>query len=124
MGIDYGAKNIGISTSDAEGKFAFPLVILPNNEDAVSVIDTIVRENGIGTVVVGNARAASGGSNSITEEAETFMRVLEEELEIPVVSVSEAWSSVEARRFTGDARANDASAAAIILQRFLDGISR
>lgn len=124
VGIDYGVKHIGISMSDAEGKFAFPHTVVPNNEDIVSVIGEIVRENDIGTIVVGDARAFSGDSNQITQDVEEFVRVLKEEVGVPVVLVPEAWSSVEARRFSGEARANDASAAAIILQRFLDGVSK
>ena len=46
--------------------------------------------------------------------------MLEEVTGLPVVFQEESWSSAEAARFQGVTPELDASAAAIILQRFLD----
>lgn len=120
LGIDYGIRRVGVAVSDALGKFAFPHSILPNDENLVSAVAQLVREKNIEAIIVGDSRTVSGGENPITGEVEKFMRVLEERSGVRVIPMWEAWSSVEARRFTNGTRANDASAATIILQRYLD----
>lgn len=121
IGIDYGAKRIGLALSDPGAQFAFPHETIPNDATTLDRIRQVVKREGVGGIVVGDARASNGEANPITAEAETFIDSLKTHLRIPIHTVSEAWSSVEARRFAPqDAGHNDASAAAIILQRFLD----
>lgn len=121
IGIDYGAKRIGIALSDPSAQFAFPHETIPNDRTALDRIRQIIKREEVGAIVAGDARASNGEANLVTKDAETFIESLKAHLRLPVHVVSEAWSSVEARRFAPqDAGHNDASAAAIILQRFLD----
>jgi putative Holliday junction resolvase len=121
LGLDYGAKRIGIAVSDADGGFAFPRETLPNDRTAIDRLRKVVKEEGIQAVVLGDARAANGARNPVTAEAEQFAKSLESHLRLPVHISWEAWSSMEAGRFAPKGRGHDdASAAAIILQRYLD----
>lgn len=121
LGLDYGAKRIGIAVSDAAGSFAFPRETLPNDPSTIDRIARFAHEEKIEEVVIGDARAVSGAANPITAEAEAFSKKLEAYLGLPVHAVWEAWSSVEAARFAPKGREHDDSAAAaIILQRYLD----
>ena len=120
LGIDYGAKRIGIAISDAAGGFAFPKGVIPNDASALDAILALVASEKIGAVVVGDTRAANGAENPVTFEADRFCEALEEKLEIPMHRAWEAWSSAEAGRFAPDGKHDDSAAAAIILQRFLD----
>ena len=119
LGIDYGAKRIGLAVS-SEG-IAFPRDVIENNSDIFSVLSEIVEKEKIGGIVIGDTRALSGSPNPVTPEADAFASALKERLGVPVERVSEASSSIEASRYAQKGNEhNDASAAAVILQRYLD----
>jgi putative Holliday junction resolvase len=121
LGIDYGTKGIGIAISDAAGSFAFPKEIIPSNRSALERIVALVEQEGIGAIVIGDTRALNGKDNAVTPEAERFASALAERVPVPLHSAREAWSSVEAARFAPKGKGHDdAAAAAIILQRYLD----
>ncbi|RJQ34228.1 Holliday junction resolvase RuvX [Candidatus Parcubacteria bacterium] len=121
LGLDYGAKRVGLALSDDEGKFAFPHIVLQNDRTLLKNIEEIGREKGIEVIVIGDTRALSGEPNPVTKEAQEFSDALASTLSVPVRTVWEAWSSIEASRFAPKGREHDdASAAAIILQRYLD----
>ncbi len=120
LGIDYGAKRIGIAVSDADGKIAFPRDTIANMPGTIKSIKALVEAENIGFVVIGDARSYGGIPNPITLRAKDFAEKLKEELDVPIASVWEAGSSIEANRYDPDHEHNDAAAAAIILQRYLD----
>ncbi|MDD3940533.1 MAG: Holliday junction resolvase RuvX [Candidatus Pacebacteria bacterium] len=121
LAIDYGSKKIGVAVSDAEGKFAFPFsIILNKNKDkSLEEIIQILKEKQIKDVVVGESVNLRGEANSILEESKIFVKKLQEKIDIEIFFEKEWLSTVEARRFDDRKNADD-SAAAIILQRFLD----
>lgn len=120
LGIDYGARNIGIAVSDAGGTLAFPHTIIPNDKKALAVILALIQKEQVGRIVMGDTRANNGVGNSITPEAERFADALFRESSIPVEFASESWSSYEAARYAPGDHHDDSVAAAIILQRFID----
>lgn len=121
LGVDYGTKRIGIAVSDANGGFAFPRETIPNDATAIDRLARLAKEESIQEIVLGDARAVSGAANPITDEAEAFGKRLEHYMQLPVNTIWEAWSSVEAARFAPKGKEHDDSAAAaIILQRYLD----
>jgi putative Holliday junction resolvase len=121
LGIDYGAKRIGIAVSDERGSFAFPRETIPNDFSAIDRIERMVKQERVETIIIGDSRAVNGVENKITAETEAFAKSLEHHIRIPVHTSWEAWSSVEAARFAPKGKEHDdAAAAAIILQRFLD----
>jgi putative Holliday junction resolvase len=119
LGLDYGTKNVGVAVSDESGTIAFPRATLKNDALLTEQIVRTIEENAIGCIVVGDTRSFSGLENPVTKEAEAFMRMLREETALPVEPAWEAGSSIEASRLSPDTH-DDAAAATIILQRYLD----
>jgi len=121
LGVDYGEKMVGIAVSDEEGKIAFPRMAVPHDEDLLALLVTIVREEDVGAIIMGDTRTVSGGENPVTKDAEAFADTLAKATAVPVRPAFEGWSSIEASRYAPKGEEhNDAAAAAIILQRFLD----
>lgn len=121
LGMDYGAKRVGIAVSDEGGRIAFPRATLPNDETLLRQLAEIIRKEKIGAIVIGDTRSHGGAENPVTPEADAFATALTQEMALPVERVWEAWSSIEASRYSpGEKGHDDASAAAIILQRYLD----
>ena len=94
----------------------------------VRSIAEIVREREVAVVVVGHPLLLSGEAGERAHHAERFAEALRSLLEVPVVLHDERLSTVEAERALRAAgttgrdrrRAVDASAAAVILQAYLD----
>ncbi|OGG56499.1 hypothetical protein A3D71_02415 [Candidatus Kaiserbacteria bacterium RIFCSPHIGHO2_02_FULL_55_20] len=121
LGIDYGAKRVGVAVSDDGGTIAFPRTTLPNDDKLLSQLTTLINGEKIGSIVVGDTRSHGGKDNPVTAEAEAFVSALQKTFDVSVERVWEMWSSIEASRYAPEGKEhNDASAAAIILQRFLD----
>jgi len=125
LGIDYGSKKIGIAVSDIEGKFGFPfsIVLNKNKEEALEKVLQILKEKGIQNIVVGESLNLKGEENKILEKAKSFVNKLKEKDKNLKIFFEKEWlSTIEARRYN-DRKDADDSAAAIILQRFLDKIN-
>jgi putative Holliday junction resolvase len=121
LSIDYGTKRVGTAVSNPNGTIAFPRAVFANNVNLLSQLGQMVKEERIEHVIVGDTRSHGGGSNPITAEAEIFMETLARETGLPVSRVFEVFSSVEASRYAPKgSEHDDAAAAAVILQRFLD----
>lgn len=120
IGIDYGSKRVGLAISDDRGSIAFPLDTVETRE-ASSRIAQLVLERKVGGLVIGDTRSLGGGENPVTKEAEKFADTITRETGLTVSRAFEGWSSVEASRYAPEGKQHDdAAAAAIILQRFLD----
>lgn len=125
LGIDYGSKKIGLAISDEEASFAFPLLILKNvsKEDPIEKIFEIIKEKNIEGIVIGESLNLKGEENKILKDAKHFAEMLKEKCGKEIYFEKEWLSTLEARRFQDRHDADD-SAAAIILQRFLDKKSK
>ncbi len=140
LGIDYGARRIGLALSDASATLASPwrAVERPPSERAtldllVSEIESLVAaDEGLDAVVVGWPRRLDGSPTHQTSIVETLARALEARIHLPVVLQDERLSSHEAEsrlaRREPDWRKRrarlDAAAAAVILQDYLDSRMR
>ena len=137
LGIDYGARRVGLALSDATGTLASPwrLIDRPPSEAETlrvlaGVVDTLSREDdGLEAVVLGWPRRLDGTSTHQTALVEAFGRALEQRTGVRVVLQDERLSSHAAderlaergeRDWRARKRKLDAAAAAIILQDFLD----
>ena len=121
LGIDYGAKRIGIAVSNGEGTIAFPRETIKNDANVLESLARLVASEKIGSIVVGDTRSFSNLANPVTKEAEDFAERLKKEILLPVTSAWEAGSSIEASRYAPESASHsDGAAAAIILQRFID----
>jgi putative Holliday junction resolvase len=137
VGLDIGARRIGVAVSDATGTLARPLgVLLPAGLD-IDALDVVAREiarlaseeDGVGAIVVGLPRRLDGTPTDMTTRIEQFARALGAKTSLPVTLQDERLSSREAESRLAirdkDWRSRkarlDAAAAAIILQDYLDG---
>jgi putative Holliday junction resolvase len=120
LGIDYGAKAVGLAVSNEEGTIAFPKGELRNDDNFRNALLQLLEKENIKQVVLGDTRALNKEPNAITPEAEDLARYLGEH-GIQTKFGWEAWSSQEAARYAPKGKKHDNSAAAaIILQRYLD----
>ena len=140
LGIDYGARRIGLALSDATATLASPwrLVQRPPSEAEtlrvmIAEIATLVRDDdGLEAVVVGWPRRLDGSPTDQTALVEAFARALKSRIDLPVVLQDERLSSHEAETRLALRESDwrkrkarlDAAAAAIILQDYLDGRPR
>ncbi len=140
LGIDYGARRIGLALSDATATLASPWRLLQRPPSDAETMRMVVAEvaaliqadDGLEAVVVGWPRRLDGSPNQQTPIVETFARTLEAKVTVPVVLQDERLSSVEAESRLAveekDWRKRkaklDAAAAAVILQDYLDARPR
>lgn len=122
LGIDFGMKRVGIAVSNAEGTIAFPRATLKNDDALPDEILKIIEAETIGAIVIGDTKALSGEPNPIVSlSADLFIEELQASVQVPIHKVFEGWSSIEASRYAPKGKEHDdAAAAAIILQRFLE----
>ena len=120
LGIDFGSKRIGIAVSDDEGKMAFPYSVVSNDRNLLEEIEKIIKEEKIETIVIGESKDFKGEPNKIMAGINKFRRELEDKTKIKVFLEPEFMTSSQAEHIQGKNEMHDASAAAIILQSFLD----
>lgn len=137
LGIDYGIKRIGAAVSDERGILAFPKEIIENSSSAFDRLGKMIRAESITEIVVGESKDFGDDDNPLAARIEIFISELEKHFALPVHKQKEFLTTVEARRSKeGKANRNksgahsrkkessqspaDASAAALILQRYLD----
>lgn len=120
LGIDYGTKRVGIAASDETGTMAFPRSVLPNNSDLLATIKEICSTESISAIVVGESRDYRMQPNPIMKEASAFSEKLARETGLPVLFEQEFMTTLAAERIQGKGDMIDASAAALILQTYLD----
>lgn len=136
LGIDYGEKRIGLAISDENGVLAFPIEVLENNKNILEEMAKILKENQVSKIVIGDSKDQNGAPNPIAGEIENFIIVLQKKFSIQVERQAEFFTSFESMRREGKGRNNarkikrifekkdDAKAAALILQRYLDRTNR
>ncbi len=120
LSIDYGKKKLGLATSDENGEMAFPCMVIENNKTLLVEVKQLCKELKIGAVVVGESVDQNGKPNAIAKEARGFAVELENATDLPLYFEKEWMTSVHARAMQEGKEVVDDSAAALILQRFLD----
>lgn len=120
LGIDFGSKRVGIAISSDDNRLAFPKKVLANDKTLIPQIQEFCRINKVTGIVLGESTDYSGGHNPIMKKAQAFKTTLQKVLKLPVYWEPEFLTSQEAMRIQGEKESIDASAAAIILQSYLD----
>jgi putative Holliday junction resolvase len=120
LGIDFGSRRVGIALSDEEGKFAMPRAVLPNDRYLFGEIKNTCAAHNVKAIVMGESKDFKGNPNPIMKDIEFFKGELERELQLPVYLEPEYMTTEQAGREQGVNALIDASAAAIILQSYLD----
>jgi len=120
LGIDYGEKRVGIAVSDIEAKVAFPKIVLENNAELINKISDLIQEFEVESVVIGESKDYKGEDNKINPKIISFKRDLFSVIKLPISLEPEFMTSMQVEKTFGKTDMLDASAAAIILQTFMD----
>ena len=120
LGIDFGSKRIGVAYSDENGDFALPLCVLSNSDSVVSEVVRLAREKEVIAIVVGESKNYEGKDNLIMKDTNVFVEELKRVSGLPLYFEPEFMTSAHAEKTQGKHDLLDASAAALILQSFLD----
>lgn len=132
LGIDLGAKRIGIAVSDRSGTIASPLLVLQRTGSVAQDhkrIAALVVEEEAERVVVGLPLSMSGEMGRAAQAAVAEAEALATVVGVPVETYDERLTTVTADRalmefkMKADARRRvvDKVAAAVMLQAWLDG---
>lgn len=130
LGIDFGSKRVGIAISDEEGKMAFPHSVILNSKNTLDEIGQIIKKENIDKIVVGESKNFEGKPNKIMTEINKFKKELEDlpaeagKIKIKVSLEPEFMTSQQAQHLQGKNEMHDASAAAIILQSYIDRLNQ
>ena len=119
LGIDYGARRVGISLSDESGAMAFPHATYKNDAALLSRLVALCAEKTVAIIVLGESRALRGTPNPIQKDISVFAETLGRETALPVVLEPERFTTQAALRLQGRTAQTDASAAALILDSYL-----
>jgi putative Holliday junction resolvase len=140
LGLDIGDRWIGIALSDPSAKLASPFNILKRSDDITDIeaIASIIKQHDVGLVVVGLPRMLDGSIGIQAQKVQAFTQQLKQATEMEIEFRDEWLTTVAAkhimhvngtaskkkRRKDGikktDRQRDDAVAAAVILQAFLD----
>ena len=120
LGIDFGTKRIGIAISDEGGTIAFPYAILENAKGVIGEVKTICAHESAELIVIGESVDYMGQPNIVKKEVDKFIVELKKVVGIPIVEEREFMSTQQARFYQMKRKRVDDSAAAIILQSYLD----
>ena len=134
MGLDVGAKTIGIAVSDSALAVATPMTVLKRGRFAADAeaIRKLAAERRVGGLVLGLPIGLDGKEGSRSQSVRQFARNLLQHIDLPLAFWDERFSTLGAgRAFEGAELSHrrrgeviDKLAAAYILQGALDRLSR
>lgn len=141
LGVDYGAKRIGLALSDYTATLARPWQMVPGAGtpagSAVTVAQVVARlrasdDPDLDGIVVGLPRRLNGEDTDQTPLVRQFAEALAAATGLPVSLQDERLTSIEAEARLAEREPDwrkrkalvDAESASILLQDFLDGRSR
>ncbi len=125
LAFDFGLRKIGVALGNTLTGQAHPLCILTpvTREQRFSQVGALLAQWQPERVVVGLPLTLDGGEQPASQHSRRFAHQLEGRFGLRVELVDERGSSLEAQQMLGSSAPDDAVAAAIILQRYLDRIS-
>ena len=133
MALDHGTRRIGVALSDELRMIASPLEYIPAEPFAgfLKRLKEIIGEKEVDLIIIGMPRNMDGSYGPAALKVQEFIAVLKEAIAIPIKSLDERLTTVQAQRFLiqGNVRRDqrkekvDKTAAAILLQSYLDSIA-
>ncbi|HEY9130819.1 MAG TPA: Holliday junction resolvase RuvX [Dyella sp.] len=137
LGFDYGSRLIGVAVGNRLTASARGIAAIPNRQSVPdwTQLDSLRKDWLPDTLVVGLPLTLEGEEQPASRAARRFAEQLGERYGLPVVLVDERHTSREAAQRFAQARAAglkrksdalkiDAEAAAVILERWLSGVSQ
>lgn len=125
LAFDYGVKKIGVAIGNTLTRHARPLEILVSatREQRFQAIARLVQEWQPDRAVVGLPLTLDGGEQYASLRCRRFANQLHGRFGLDVELVDERHTSMQAQKMLGSSGPDDdAMAAAIILQRYLDAL--
>lgn len=121
LGIDFGTRRVGVALSDDAGTMAFPHATLDADNNIIEKIRALCEREGVGKIVIGLPQAPGSMSDTaMTARVRAFGESLKK-IGLPIEFESEFFSTGEAKDSGATKKEHiDASAAAIILQSYLE----
>lgn len=122
LAFDFGLKKIGVALGNTLTGQARPLCILhaATRQQRFDQVAALLTEWQPDRVVVGLPLTLDGGEQPASQHSRRFAHQIEGRFRLRVELVDERGSSLEAQRILGSHAPDDAMAAAVILQRYLD----
>ena len=137
LGLDYGSRTCGVAVSDPLGITAQGLETIVRKEEnklrrTLARIEELVREYGAEKIVLGFPLNMNDTIGPRAEKTLAFKEMLERRTGLPVILQDERLTTVEAEEVLIEAGVRreyrkqyvDKLAAVLILQGYLDGLSR
>jgi putative holliday junction resolvase len=132
LALDHGTKRIGVAVSDEMKIIASPLEYIPAEPfpKFLARLKEILREKEIELIIIGMPRNMDGSYGPAALKVREFVAVLKDAFTIPIQTLDERLTTVQAQRFLiqGNVRREkrkekvDQTAAAILLQSYLDSV--
>jgi len=133
LALDPGTKRVGVAVSDELKLIAQPLEFIPAAPFAAFVdrLQTILAEKEIELILVGMPRNMDGTYGPAAQKVQEFVAALKLAVKVPIKTWDERLTSAQANRLLiqGNVRRDkrkqkvDQTAAAILLQSYLDQLS-
>jgi putative Holliday junction resolvase len=130
LGLDLGEKRIGVALSDALGWTAQGLTVLQRQGRQLDLDQVVglVKKHEVQEIVIGLPRHMDGRVGEGAQEVLVWARELQERLGLPVHTIDERLTTMQAERVLLEADVSrrkrrqviDKMAAGLILQAFLD----
>lgn len=130
MALDPGTVRVGVAVSDELRMIATPLEFIPAEPwpAFLTRLQALLAEREVGEIIVGMPRNMDGSHGPAAEQARQFVAALREALTVPIRTWDERLTTKLASRMMSQAGRKardqkgrvDASAAAVLLQGFLD----
>jgi len=122
LSFDFGERRIGVAVGNSLTGSARALLVIAEEsaERRFERIGRLISEWQPQRLVVGRPSHPDGTAHEMTARCERFARQLHGRFRLPVSTVDERYSSVQAREGLAPGEADDALAAAIILRQYLD----
>ncbi len=137
VGVDVGLRRIGLALSDATGVLASPWQTIaatgrPEADADLIVSAVAAADDPLQAIVLGHPRKLDGSATHLTAHVEALAAALRTRVSVPVVLQDERLTSHEAETRLAEREKNwrkrkdklDAAAAAVMLQDYLDALSR
>ena len=119
LGVDWGAKRVGLALGDNETKLASPFCVVARASEVIGIIN----KEKIDCLIIGQPIKMSGAKDNFTAGFEEFLDFIKDNCDIPVELIDERLTSKAADALHGTKRtkaARDCVAAMLILQSYFD----
>ena len=133
LALDHGTVRIGVAVSDSLKMIAQPLEFIPAEPvpECLTRIKELVRTQEVELIIIGMPRNMDGSYGEAAARVREFVAVLKDTLAVPLQTWDERLTSKLAERFLreGNVRGKDRrekvdkTAAALLLQGYLDSLS-